>query len=798
MKTKGLNKGTPGSMHKSFYQSKEYYDDADYEFPRQQRNSSPKEGKERRRSLGQNGQSPQQPLKSQASSRTRPTNNQLLYKAYFRWQHYSFKLRSSSTLLSETDACPSVTAAFLQVLQILHTAELYRIGQQRNILQILSTNTRRTKVVELSSGTHRVPDELKKHYLSDGEGGQYSTNLDRNRYGNDDNYLFTVIRYDLEYLGMCPCLVDVEIIDAKNNNQSVIVSAGCEACTCQKKDGAAPTANVSVSQAEEPAISNGVLRNPQTSNQPNSKCDSPKRSGSGVSQLFDALVMAATGGPEGAAVENIGGEPPVTSAYANTNTHLFHSLPQRQRSRLWSALSYGDVDSLQNALEAFRAEEEIASQPFQLSDALGQTESTMRHRKRKPPRHSSSILGRTTMDSNGPPGISALGKSGLNEKTDENNKQNDSAVGGPASPVESGEDDNEAMKAEDDDTEPELVSAGRMRHVPRQSSAVNLGTRVQHNAYAELKRVAAELESLKSENKRLENQLKASLRSDAVANVKKELEAERSKARQLETELNQCKNELQQANTARKHADERSAALTLEVASCRQQIQILISKLCSMPTVPAPVYNAPALTLPNVQSLCKDRKLDAAALSLPWLTQAPLLQQVLGHEAASLAPTLALSGGGSGRLTNSISNPLAALLSQSVPSSAGLQADPSATDIAALLWGVGSTGVPNPFARKADSANVPSREPTPAVGQGSSSPKGIPNLSPTASSDHGHVSSLISPKRPLEGAADSADEDKPSKRAILEAAEILAGSLGIDPQEAQRNQAKMDNMDNSD
>ena len=37
----------------------------------------------------------------------------------------------------------------------------------------------------------RVPDELRKHYLSDGEGGQYSTNLDRNRYGNDDQYLFT-------------------------------------------------------------------------------------------------------------------------------------------------------------------------------------------------------------------------------------------------------------------------------------------------------------------------------------------------------------------------------------------------------------------------------------------------------------------------------------------------------------------------------------------------------------------------------------------------------------------------------
>lgn len=124
--------------------------------------------------------------------------------------------------------------------------------------QILSTNTRRTKVVELSTGTHRVADELRRHSLTDGcacwarwarcghtpqpasrlgsqlvlpllllllldaagccrfgrpwqlagrdrrvrhraaaaarrcrEGGHYSTNLDRNRYGSDNNYLFT-------------------------------------------------------------------------------------------------------------------------------------------------------------------------------------------------------------------------------------------------------------------------------------------------------------------------------------------------------------------------------------------------------------------------------------------------------------------------------------------------------------------------------------------------------------------------------------------------------------------------------
>lgn len=40
------------------------------------------------------------------------------YKAYFRWNHYCHKLKndaSCSNLPTETDACPSVTAAFLQV-----------------------------------------------------------------------------------------------------------------------------------------------------------------------------------------------------------------------------------------------------------------------------------------------------------------------------------------------------------------------------------------------------------------------------------------------------------------------------------------------------------------------------------------------------------------------------------------------------------------------------------------------------------------------------------------------------------
>ena len=78
----------------------------------------------------------------------------------------------------------------------------------------------------------RVPDELKRHSLTDHAGNQYSTNLDRNRYGADNQYLSTVIRYDLDYLNLCPCLVDVEIIDAKNGSGTVIVAAGIHCCNC--------------------------------------------------------------------------------------------------------------------------------------------------------------------------------------------------------------------------------------------------------------------------------------------------------------------------------------------------------------------------------------------------------------------------------------------------------------------------------------------------------------------------------------------------------------------------------------
>ena len=58
------------------------------------------------------------------------------------------------------------------MLKAIHTAELSRRDGGRNVLKLLSVNTRRTKVVALSTGTHRVPDELRRHQLADGTGTQ--------------------------------------------------------------------------------------------------------------------------------------------------------------------------------------------------------------------------------------------------------------------------------------------------------------------------------------------------------------------------------------------------------------------------------------------------------------------------------------------------------------------------------------------------------------------------------------------------------------------------------------------------
>lgn len=47
-----------------------------------------------------------------------------------------------------------------------------------------------------------------------------------------------MVRYDLEFLGLCPCLIDVEIINAKQGNSSNMISASEGECTCSKRVGA--------------------------------------------------------------------------------------------------------------------------------------------------------------------------------------------------------------------------------------------------------------------------------------------------------------------------------------------------------------------------------------------------------------------------------------------------------------------------------------------------------------------------------------------------------------------------------
>lgn len=456
-----------------------------------------------------------------------------------------------------------------------------------------------------------------------------------------------VVRYDLEYLGLCPCMVDVEIIDAKNDNQSIFVSAGPEACSCHRlpppplralQDPALMAARVAANgggagyfggMGGMPGMGGvpGGYGGSGMGGAPGRGPDSPKRSGSGMSQLFDALVMAATGGPDGAAAAALGGEPPVDSRLAAGNAAAQqaaaaaaaaalgaaapllmaaaagaavapppiaaaaaaappprqHNLPSRQRSRLWSALSYGDVDSLQNALDAFRAEDEIASGGPALSDALGAAEGGFRKRQRKPVRGPSSgnLAQLDKMDS-GLLGslLKGSGISGLREKSADNAPGLDVGGGGaadagevnaPASgavagsqPAEGGADSDAQARAcdangraaeadvdaetdgplecgvgvgegegeaggaddegeegggggEDDlgadggaggDGDPALgLLPRRVRHVPRQSSAINLATRV---SPAEVKRLAVEVEGLRQENVRLELALRRS------------------------------------------------------------------------------------------------------------------------------------------------------------------------------------------------------------------------------------------------------------------------------------------------
>lgn len=166
----------------------------------------------------------------------------------------------------------------------------------------------------------RVSDELKRHCLMDDDQHQYTTNLDRNRYGNDDQYMFTVIRYNLCRLDLCPCLVDVEVLDQKSN-ESILVSAGADACMCQRCER---------SQAEG--------------------ADKPRHSIS-RSERLDALIEAATRDTVNEASSANGSPLKNSSVKVTTKSRSMSTHSGRKHQ-----VSGGEVDSLQHAINAFNVD----------------------------------------------------------------------------------------------------------------------------------------------------------------------------------------------------------------------------------------------------------------------------------------------------------------------------------------------------------------------------------------------------------------------------------------------------------
>ncbi|KAL0024665.1 hypothetical protein WJX77_006897 [Trebouxia sp. C0004] len=581
-------------------------------------------------------------MTSAKPSRTRPTNNQLLYKAHFRWRHYTqIQAASDYNLPEETEACASVTSAFLQVLSTLYAAENVRADLDRNILELLSNNTRRTKVVELSSGTHRVPDELKRHSLLDKAGSQYSTNLDRNRYGTDNQYLSTVIRYDLDYLGLCPCLVDVEIIDAKNGSGTVIVSAGDHACCCsgqakpldKQQDRRQPDSAVKGSTGPPAnffAAPDADISSDETHPQPPLKADlsdgpafeAPAKSGG--SELFDALLMAATGGTETTNRGVSTGEPPVNSKQS--------ARMPRPRSRLWNHIgtSVGEADSLQNAINAFTVDEEIASGPSEMESPYPRRgPRSSRARSCTPIARRGSVSNMltqsTTQDGNHvsnkrctlttgphacgrangnrwcPAGDSGGGMHGC--KGDEGNRSGDE---GPEFSLHSQEGDTEAALVVSDQDVEGIDTGGEMLRqrrasgskcsllvgVRRQSSAVNLN---RLGSDSELKRLVEEVRMMKEERLVAEGALEEARskemeqRSRAEA-LKQDLDLQRAQVQRHLTQVSALRVDVQRLSQGKRSAEARALAAENAAQQCRQEVAALrvltASMLAQPPSAP--------------------------------------------------------------------------------------------------------------------------------------------------------------------------------------------------------------------
>lgn len=124
-------------------------------------------------------------------------------------------------------------------------------------------------------------------------------------------------RYDLEFLGLCPALVDVEIIDSKNKGKGQIVSVGPAGCTCRggpptqphtpqsgaratragqdRAPGGPDRSGPSASTAPMPSLPVPAVALPAAAVAEGTARHSGREEGAPSGSLFDALLAAATG-----------------------------------------------------------------------------------------------------------------------------------------------------------------------------------------------------------------------------------------------------------------------------------------------------------------------------------------------------------------------------------------------------------------------------------------------------------------------------------------------------------------------
>jgi len=100
-----------------------------------------------------------------------------------------------------------------------------------------------------------------------------------------------VTKYNLESLGLCPCLVDIEIVDTRNGNESSIVSVGAEACNCEDP--------ARIALQDSATLVLGGDANKKRKLTEKKKMMKKSASFNSGSELFDALLMAAADDNEG-------------------------------------------------------------------------------------------------------------------------------------------------------------------------------------------------------------------------------------------------------------------------------------------------------------------------------------------------------------------------------------------------------------------------------------------------------------------------------------------------------------------